>query len=154
MSVRPILDIDIFVNCIWVGTRWQQYSTHLHTNNRQNKTINLGRGRAVPRLCESYPGVCLTTDEKARKNLNKGRKTSVRVQKFQSRWKNLSQGRKVLWVYASDTALAKLMYVRWSAGWTVKYRKAYYKNFKTKLILCKHLKGTQLDLVYRHHGNK
>ena len=24
---------DIFVNCYWVVTRWQQYSTHLHTNN-------------------------------------------------------------------------------------------------------------------------
>jgi len=25
--------LDIFVNCDWVDTRWQQYSTHLHTNN-------------------------------------------------------------------------------------------------------------------------
>jgi len=24
---------DIFVNCNWVATRWQQYSTHLHINN-------------------------------------------------------------------------------------------------------------------------
>jgi hypothetical protein len=24
---------DIFVNCNWVDTRWQKYSTHLHTNN-------------------------------------------------------------------------------------------------------------------------
>jgi hypothetical protein len=29
---------DIFVNCKWVDTRWQQYSTHLHTNNTQNDT--------------------------------------------------------------------------------------------------------------------
>jgi hypothetical protein len=28
---------DIFVNCNWVATRWQQYSTHLHTNNTENK---------------------------------------------------------------------------------------------------------------------
>ena len=28
---------DIFINCKWVDTRWQQYSTHLHTNNTQNK---------------------------------------------------------------------------------------------------------------------
>ena len=27
------IDIDIFVNCNWVKTRWQWYSTHLHTNN-------------------------------------------------------------------------------------------------------------------------
>jgi hypothetical protein len=28
--------------------------------------------RAVPRLCELYPGTCLTTEEKAQKNLNYG----------------------------------------------------------------------------------
>jgi hypothetical protein len=31
---------DIFVNCNWVATRWRWYSTHLHTNNTQNNTIN------------------------------------------------------------------------------------------------------------------
>ena len=30
---------DIFVNCYWVDTQWQYYSTHLHTNNTYN-TIN------------------------------------------------------------------------------------------------------------------
>ena len=30
--------IDIFINCNWVVTRWQQYSTHLHTNSTQNDT--------------------------------------------------------------------------------------------------------------------
>ena len=33
-------DIDIFVNCNWVNTRWQWYSTHLQINNTQNKTNN------------------------------------------------------------------------------------------------------------------
>jgi len=32
------IDIDIFVNCNWFVTRWQQYSTHLHTNNTKNDT--------------------------------------------------------------------------------------------------------------------
>jgi len=32
----------------------------------------MGRVRAVPRLCELYPGICLTTEEKARKNLSQG----------------------------------------------------------------------------------
>jgi len=32
----------------------------------------LGRVRAVPRLCELYPGICLTTEEKARENLSQG----------------------------------------------------------------------------------
>jgi len=26
------------LNCNWVATRWQQYSTHLHTDNMQNDT--------------------------------------------------------------------------------------------------------------------
>jgi hypothetical protein len=26
--------------------------------------------RAVPRLCELYPGICITTEEKARQNLS------------------------------------------------------------------------------------
>jgi hypothetical protein len=32
------------------------------------------RARTVPRLCEFYPGICLTSEEKARKNLNHGKK--------------------------------------------------------------------------------
>jgi hypothetical protein len=68
---------DIF-NCNWVVTRWQQYSTHIYTNNTENDTKQtihtttqkLGRVRAVPRLCGFYPGICLTTEEKARKNLS------------------------------------------------------------------------------------
>jgi len=30
---------DIFVNCDWVDSRLQQYSTHLHTNSTQNNTM-------------------------------------------------------------------------------------------------------------------
>ena len=30
---------DKLVNCNWVDTRWQQYSTHLHTNSTQNNTM-------------------------------------------------------------------------------------------------------------------
>ena len=50
--------------------------------------------RAVPRLCEFYLGICLTTEEKARKNLSGVRKTSVRLRKTSVREKNLSQGKK------------------------------------------------------------
>jgi len=39
---------------------------------KQHNTINLGRVRAMLRLCELYPGICLTTEEKARKNLSQG----------------------------------------------------------------------------------
>ena len=37
--------------------------------------------RAVPRLCGFYPGICRTTEEKARKNLSQGKKNLSRVKK-------------------------------------------------------------------------
>ena len=57
-----------------------QHSTHLHTNSTQNDTKQtihrttqkFGRVRAVPRLCGFYPGICLTTEEKARKTPSQG----------------------------------------------------------------------------------
>ena len=64
---------DTFVNCNWVASRWQQYSTHLQTHNTQNNT------KIVLEECEPclifagfYPGICLGTDEKARKTLSQG----------------------------------------------------------------------------------
>ena len=33
--------------------------------------------RAVPRLCEFYPGICLTNEEKARKNLSQVKKNLI-----------------------------------------------------------------------------
>jgi hypothetical protein len=39
-TVMTSVAYDISVNCNWVATRWQQYSTHLHTNSTQNNTIN------------------------------------------------------------------------------------------------------------------
>jgi hypothetical protein len=47
---------------------------HRTTQNKQyiEQHKKFGRVRAVLRLCEVYPGICLTTEEKARK-------TSVRV---------------------------------------------------------------------------
>jgi hypothetical protein len=38
VDVYEYMYIDIFVNCNWVDTRWQQYRTHLHTNSTQNNT--------------------------------------------------------------------------------------------------------------------
>jgi hypothetical protein len=35
----------------------------------------------VPRLCEFYPGICLTAEEKARKNLSQGKKNLSQVKK-------------------------------------------------------------------------
>ena len=53
---------------------------HRTTQNKQytEQQKDLGRVRAVPRVCELYPGICLTTEEKARKNLSQGsRRVSV-----------------------------------------------------------------------------
>jgi len=36
----------------------------------------MGRVRAVPRLCELYTGICLTTEEKALKNISQRREKS------------------------------------------------------------------------------
>ena len=48
--------------------------------------------QALPRLCEFYPGICLTTEEKARKNLSQGKKNLSQVKKNLSQVKkNLSQ---------------------------------------------------------------
>jgi hypothetical protein len=35
----------------------------------------------VSRLCEFYPGICLTTEEKAQKNLSHGKKNLSQVKK-------------------------------------------------------------------------
>ena len=58
--------------------------TYTHTNNTEIDTKQtthrtaqkLGRVRAVPRLCEFYPGICPTTEEKAWENLSQGSQTS------------------------------------------------------------------------------
>jgi hypothetical protein len=64
-------DMIYLLNCNWVATRWQQYSTHLHTNSTQNNTkVRNSAGRALS--LQLYPGICLTTEEKARKNLSEG----------------------------------------------------------------------------------
>jgi len=48
----------------------KQYSERHKTSTATNTTTQkLGRVRAVPRLCGFYPGICLTTEEKASKNL-------------------------------------------------------------------------------------
>jgi len=31
-----VYDMIYLLNCNWIATQWQQYSTHLHTNNTQN----------------------------------------------------------------------------------------------------------------------
>ena len=50
--------------------------------------IKFGRVWAMPRLCELYPGICLTTDEKTQKNLSESwSNCCVQTYKFQSFFK-------------------------------------------------------------------
>ena len=50
----------------------KQYTERHKTNNTQNNTKFLEECWPAPLLCELYPGICLTTGEKARKNLSQG----------------------------------------------------------------------------------
>jgi len=89
-------------------------STHLHTRTTHTKKKNNvrttqiqtnvedGRVRSVPLLFELYPGICLTTDEKARKNLNQGKsETSVRYN---------SRGQTVVKDFAQSTVSLRVEY--------------------------------------------
>ena len=49
-------------------------TVHRTTQNKQyiEKHKNFGKVRAVSHLCGFYPGICLTNEERARKNLSQG----------------------------------------------------------------------------------
>jgi hypothetical protein len=47
-------------------------TVHIYTQTVHINTFTLGRVWAVPRLCELCPGICLTTEEKVRKNFSQG----------------------------------------------------------------------------------
>ena len=55
------------------------YTPTIHRTTQNEQYIkqheHFGRVAAVPRLGELYPGICLTTEEKARKNLSRGSRT-------------------------------------------------------------------------------
>ena len=56
--------VHIYTQTVHRTTQNKQYTE------QQNNFFE--RVRAVPHLCELYPGICLTTAEKARKNLSQG----------------------------------------------------------------------------------
>ena len=47
-------------------------AVHIYTQTIHRTTQNLRRMPAVPRLCELYPGICLTTEEKGLKKISQG----------------------------------------------------------------------------------
>jgi len=87
LYVQSLTPDDMIYDMMWYICKLQlgghpvavvQYThTHTHTHNTQNKQYieqhqNFGRVRAVPRLRGFYPGIFLTTEEKARINLSQG----------------------------------------------------------------------------------
>jgi hypothetical protein len=63
-------------------------STHLHTNNTENNTnnnrttqitTNVEQCGPCPVFASFYPGICLTTEEKARKNLSQVNKNFSQI---------------------------------------------------------------------------
>jgi hypothetical protein len=52
--------------------RTTQLTTEQHNLQNEKQLTYFGRVRGVPRLCELYPRICLTTEEKARKNFSQG----------------------------------------------------------------------------------
>jgi hypothetical protein len=84
----------------------------------------------VPRLCEFYPGICLTTEEKARKNLSKGNKNLSQVKKNLSHSTFLSQrlvGYKIGVRFGTEMT-KKRMYVDKLPLYSVCWTKGYTLN--------------------------
>jgi hypothetical protein len=69
---------------VHIYTQTIQRTTQI-TEQHKYKLMKNEKVWAVPRLCEFYPGICFTTEEKARKNLSQGKKNFSQVKK------NLSQ---------------------------------------------------------------
>jgi hypothetical protein len=63
--------VHIYTQTVHRTTRNKQYIEQ-HKNKQYIEQHKYGRVRAVPRLCKLDPGICLTTEEKARKNLSQG----------------------------------------------------------------------------------
>ena len=58
------------VAAVWLQFTHEQYIEYTELNINYNHKMWSCEVRAVPRLCELYPGICLKTEEKARKNLS------------------------------------------------------------------------------------
>ena len=58
--------------------------TEQHNWHKQYIEHNELRVRAVPHLCELYPGICLATEEKARKNLSQGSRRNKNIKRHKT----------------------------------------------------------------------
>jgi hypothetical protein len=57
------------MNYNWVVTHWQ-WLIYVYRERNIHNNKKMCEVRTVLRLCDLYPGICLTTEEKARKNLS------------------------------------------------------------------------------------
>jgi len=64
--------VHIYAQTIHRTTQLTQTIHKTTQKNTQNTKILRRRVQAVHCLCGLYPGICLTTEEKARKNLSQG----------------------------------------------------------------------------------
>jgi hypothetical protein len=134
----------IVFNCNWIATQWQLFSTHIHTqkyrerhkpNNTQNNTKILRITQKIHRItrtihrtthhnyekcgpcpvfCGFYPGICLTTEEKARKNLSV---SCFFRQRLEDGWRVRLQGESVV---HPDAYLWGMKSSLGTSGWNVK----------------------------------
>ena len=70
---------------VHIYTQTIHRTTQITTEQHKCKLMKNVRVRTVPLLCEFYPGICFTTEEKAQKNLSQDKKNRSQVKK------NLSQ---------------------------------------------------------------
>jgi len=54
------------------GIRTQGGQTKINDELTRKDYHLIGKSAAVPHLCELYPGICLTAEEKAQRNLSRG----------------------------------------------------------------------------------
>ena len=71
LILLDIIDMIYLFNAIGV-TPGGSSTVHIDAQTIHRTTQLICEVRAVPRLCELYPGICLTTEEKARRKLNQG----------------------------------------------------------------------------------
>jgi hypothetical protein len=81
VTFRDLLLLLLFIfNCNWVDTRWQQYSTHLHTNSTQNTQngtyIKIKRKKGICGPCPVFASYALAFALQLKK---KDGKTTVRL---------------------------------------------------------------------------
>jgi hypothetical protein len=104
----------------------KQYTERHKTNNTQNNTKIFGRVRALPRLCDLYSGICLTTEEKARKNLSQGsRRVPAGTMKTEYTEQNIHNNKKYI-IYKIEQKHTKHTTI--CTGCPTRYRTRHFFN--------------------------